>query len=114
MERPEMRGRYNAVSPGIVTNREFVETFARCLRRPVLWSMPERLVRFVVGEERSSILLRGQLVRPKRTLEAGYVFRFPHLEPALRDLVHATHANHRERRHAAQGRQEERVHGNYR
>ena len=68
IDRREMRGRYNAVSPGIVTHREFVEAFARCLGRPVLWSVPEGLVRFVVGEERSSILLRGQFVRPKRTL----------------------------------------------
>jgi len=29
-------------------------------------------------------------VRPKRTLESGYVFRFPTLEPALEDLVHIT------------------------
>ena len=32
----ETRGRYNAVAPGIVTNREFIEAFARRLRRPVL------------------------------------------------------------------------------
>jgi uncharacterized protein len=44
-------------------------------------------VRLVVGDERSSILLQGQVVRPRRTLEAGYVFRYPHLDPALADLV---------------------------
>jgi uncharacterized protein len=109
IDRSEMRGRYNAVSPGIVSNREFVEAFARCLGRPVLWSVPEGLVRFVVGEERSSILLRGQFVRPKRTLEAGYVFRFPRLEPALQDLVHAAASNRRDR-HAAQGHPEGRAH----
>ena len=43
-----------------------------------------------VGEERSSILLRGQLVRPKRTLQSGYRFRFPTIESALDDLVHIT------------------------
>jgi uncharacterized protein (TIGR01777 family) len=106
IDRADMRGRYNAVSPGIVTNREFVEAFARALRRPVLWSVPEGLVRFVVGEERSSILLRGQFVRPKRTLEAGYVFRFPTLEPALENLVRIPVTHRRDRHHAAQGHQE--------
>jgi uncharacterized protein len=53
---PGTRGRYNAVSPGIVTNREFIEAFAARLRRPILWSVPDWLVRFLVGEERSSIL----------------------------------------------------------
>jgi uncharacterized protein (TIGR01777 family) len=90
VDRSETGGRYNAVSPGIVDNRTFIETFAKRLRRPVLWSVPEGLVRFLVGDERSSILLRGQLVRPKRTLESGYVFRYPELPAALDDLVHIT------------------------
>jgi hypothetical protein len=90
IDRPETHGRYNAVAPGIVTNRQFIESFARRLRRPVLWSVPESLVSLLVGAERSSILLRGQLVRPKRTLESGYVFRYPQLAPALEDLVQVT------------------------
>jgi uncharacterized protein (TIGR01777 family) len=90
IDRTETRGRYNAVAPGIVDNRRFIETFAKRLRRPVLWSVPEWLVRFLVGNERSSILLRGQLVKPKRTLESGYVFRYPELPAALDDLVHIT------------------------
>jgi hypothetical protein len=90
IDRPDIRGRYNAVSPGIVTNRQFIEAFARRLRRPVLWSVPEWLIGFLVGDERSSILLRGQLVRPKRTIGSGYVFRYPDLAPALDDLVHVT------------------------
>ena len=59
IDRPETSGRYNAVSPGIVTNRQFIEALARRLRRCVLWSIPEWLVRRLVGDERSSILLRG-------------------------------------------------------
>lgn len=88
IDRCDLDGLFNAVSPGIVTNREFIEAFARHLHRPVLWSVPERLVEFLVGSERSSILLRGQFVRPKRTLRSGYVFRYPELNAALSDLVH--------------------------
>lgn len=83
-------GRYNAVSPGIVDNAAFTKAFAAKLGRPVMWSIPEWLVRFIVGDERSSILLRGQLVRPKRTLEAGYVFKYPDIEKALAHLVQKT------------------------
>jgi hypothetical protein len=90
VDRRDARGRYNAVSPGIVTNRQFIEAFGRRLRRPVLWSVPARLIRLLVGDERSSILLQGQLVRPKRTLESGYTFRYPELVPALDDLVYVT------------------------
>ncbi|WP_439817675.1 TIGR01777 family oxidoreductase [Zavarzinia sp. CC-PAN008] len=90
IDQRETQGRYNAVAPGIVTNRQFIEALARRLRRPILWSVPEWLVRRVVGDERSSILLRGQLVKPRRTLAAGYRFIYPDLVPALEDLVYVT------------------------
>lgn len=90
IDHPETSGRYNAVSPGIVTNRVFTEAFGKSLRRRIVWSVPEWLVRKIVGNERSSILLRGQLVRPKRTLESGYAFQYPTIETALKDLVRIT------------------------
>jgi uncharacterized protein len=40
IDRPETRGRYNAVAPGIVTNREFVEALARHLRSGHLFRYP--------------------------------------------------------------------------
>lgn len=87
IDNPETRGRYNAVSPNAVTNREFTQSFSKNLRRPIMWSIPEWLVKWVVGEERSSILLKGQLVRPRRTMEAGYKFQYPVIDDALKDLV---------------------------
>ena len=89
LDRADLDGRYNAVSPGIVTNGEFTRAFARRLRRPVVWAVPDWLVRLLVGDERSSILLRGQLVRPRRTLESGYEFKFAGIDDALADLVQA-------------------------
>ena len=86
----EARGRYNAVAPGVVSNREFTEALATRLRRPVVWSVPAWLVRALVGKDRASILLEGQNVKPKRTLEAGYRFRYPALDGAMADLVQIT------------------------
>ena len=86
----EARGRYNAVAPGVVSNREFTETFAKRVRRPVVWSAPVWLVRALVGKDRASILLEGQNVRPRRTLESGYRFRHPALDSAMADLVQIT------------------------
>lgn len=87
LDRPDLSGRYNAVSPGIVTNAAFTRAFARQLGRPVVWAVPEWLVRWLVGDERSSILLRGQLVRPRRTIKSGYLFKYPMISDALADLV---------------------------
>ena len=38
-------------------------------------------------EEMSTVLLDGQRAVPQRLLDTGYVFRFPTLEDALRDLL---------------------------
>ena len=86
----EARGRYNAVAPGVVSNREFTDALAKRLRRPVVWAAPRWLVRAVIGKDRASILLEGQNVKPRRTLEAGYRFRHPTLEGAMADLVQIT------------------------
>jgi len=86
----EARGRYNAVAPGVVSNREFTDALAKRLRRPVVWAAPSWLVRALIGKDRASILLEGQNVKPRRTLECGYRFRHPALEGAMADLVHIT------------------------
>ncbi len=87
LEDDSMNGIYNCVAPAIVTNEEFTNEFAKRLRRPIIWHFPPWLIRLVVGRERSGILLDGQHVVPQRTLEAGYVFKFPTIAVALDDLV---------------------------
>ncbi len=90
MDNPETEGRYNAVAPNAVTNEVFTRSFSKHLKRPVLWSIPEWVIKFIVGEERSSILLKGQLVKPRRTIESGYVFKYPEIDGAMADLVKIT------------------------
>ncbi len=82
-----MQDVFNAVSPGIVSNREFTELFARKLGRSVLGHIPAWIIKAVVGVERSTILLLGQRIRPTRTMASGYEFKFPKLEFCLDDLL---------------------------
>lgn len=90
IDNKETEGRYNAVAPNAVTNKKFTESFSKHLRRPIIWSVPEWLVKLIVGEERSSILLKGQNVKPRRTVEAGYTFEYPYIDDAMSDLVKIT------------------------
>lgn len=87
MDEDRLQGVFNAVAPGIVTNRTFTELLASKLHRRVLGHLPAWLVRSVVGSERSTILLLGQRVRPTRALEAGYRFNFQALGGCLDDLL---------------------------
>jgi len=79
------RGAYNATAPAPVTNREFARTLGRSLGRPALLPMPAPVVRLLVGEM-AHLLLTGQKVVPARALAEGFTFRFPALEPALREV----------------------------
>lgn len=83
-------GRYNCVAPGLVSNAEFTHGMARRLRRPVVWTAPKALVHALIGRERASILLEGQNVRPRRTLQMGYRFKFRDIDAALDDLIEIT------------------------
>lgn len=83
----QLHGNYNAVAPGIVCNKDFTNAFARRTNKQVRWSIPKWMINQAVGRERSSILLEGQCVIPKRTLQSGFRFRYPDIESALTNLT---------------------------
>lgn len=81
-----VRGPVNFVSPHPVTNREFTATLGRVLRRPALVPVPAPVLWIALGEVAGE-LLGSQRVHPARLLTAGYAFRHPDLEMALRALL---------------------------
>ena len=86
LEDPDLEGIFNATAPNPVTNREFTRTLAGLLRRPALLPVPAGVLRLLLGEM-SELLLGGQRVLPVRFQQAGFQFRYPELEPALRQVV---------------------------
>jgi len=87
IEQSSLAGPVNVVAPEPVTNREFTQVLARVLRRPAFLPLPSFLARLAFGEMADALLLASTRVRPRRLLEAGYTFRFPTLEAALRHLL---------------------------
>ncbi len=87
VEQPEAHGPINAVAPENVQNREFGRTVARVLGRPHYFPLPAFAMRLALGEV-ARLVLKGRYVVPERLQEMGFVFHFPTLEPALRDLLH--------------------------
>jgi len=77
-------GAVNVTSPSPVTNREFVKTLGRVLRRPAVVPLPASAVRTMFGEMGEVMLLGGQRVVPERLEKAGFSFRYPELEATLR------------------------------
>lgn len=77
-------GAFNVVTPNPAQNAEFTRVLAMVLRRPAIFAVPAFALRIAFGEMADALLLTSQRARPVKLLTAGYDFRFPELEPALR------------------------------
>jgi len=88
LETPSCRGPYNAVSPHIVTNSQFVTAFASTLRRPAIFPAPEFIFRLIFGRERAGIVCDSQVVLPLRTVESGFTYQYGSIEAACGEFAH--------------------------
>ncbi|THF74807.1 epimerase [Cohnella fermenti] len=86
LDHPGLSGPLNAVAPDPVNNDEFGRTLAHVAGRPYWFHAPTALVEKALGEQ-SVLLLTGQHAYPRKALDYGFVFSYPRLEDALRDLL---------------------------
>ena len=87
VENDKVEGVLNAVAPQIITNQEFVSAFGSALHRPVFFPLPDTVWNLVFGQERATMITKGQKVTPTRTLESGYTFRFPTISEACQEFA---------------------------
>jgi hypothetical protein len=83
VENESLRGPVNITAPTPVSNSELTHAIARQLGRPAFLKVPAFALKTVLGEG-ASPLLTGQSVRPDKLIAAGFTFRYPALEDALR------------------------------
>ncbi len=79
-------GPYNLTAPDPVTNATLARTVGHVLGRPALFPVPAFVLRLLFGEMATTVL-DGQRVAPERLAGLDFAFRYPVLEPALRDLL---------------------------
>lgn len=87
VENDHVTGVLNVTAPSYVTSREFTKAYASALFRPHLIPMPGFVAQTVFGSEAASVMLEGQKVLPKRTLEMSYKFRYPDMKSACKELT---------------------------
>ena len=87
LDRPEIAGPVNFVTPEPPTNEEFTAALASAVDRPSFLGIPELLVKLAPGRMGQELLLSGARVVPKRLLDAGYEFGWPDLREALKELL---------------------------
>ncbi len=78
---------YNLTAPHPVSNQAFSKTLAGAYGwKKLIFNVPAGILKLAMGE-RSSLLIEGQAVIPKRLLSEGFQFKFETLDKALGDLI---------------------------
>ncbi|MFM8735737.1 MAG: TIGR01777 family oxidoreductase [Pirellulales bacterium] len=85
-ETASIRGPMNAVAPTPVRNSEFTKALGRQLHRPAFMPAPYIGLRILFGEF-AKILFASQRVIPKLALDTGFVFQYPDIAAALREIL---------------------------
>jgi uncharacterized protein len=78
-------GIVNFTSPESSTNIELGRELAQVLNRPLLFKLPEVIVRKILGEV-SVLIVSGEDVEPGVLKEEGFRFQFPDIGGCLKDL----------------------------
>ncbi|BAU08210.1 epimerase [Fischerella thermalis CCMEE 5198] len=86
LTKPEMSGVYNATAPHPVRMSELSTTMGKVMHRPSWLPVPDFAIEALLGEG-AVVVLEGQQVLPKRTLESGFEFQYPDLQPALETIL---------------------------
>jgi uncharacterized protein len=84
LDTTRVSGPINVVAPTPVRNFEFTETLGRVLDRPTSFPVPAFVLELIFGRMARNTILADQRVVPKRLAGAGFEFRHPRLEEALR------------------------------
>lgn len=88
LQRPEIEGVVNGTAPNPVRMNQLCDTLGQVMNRPSWLPVPEFALKLLLGDA-AKVVLEGQQVLPKRTLEYGFDYQYPSLKPALEDIVAA-------------------------
>jgi uncharacterized protein len=86
LDRADASGPINGTAPEPLTNWGFSHILAKVLRRPCWMHVRRFALRLLMGEM-SELATHGQRVIPTKAKELGYEFRYPLVEPALREAL---------------------------
>jgi len=87
INQPNLFGLYNAVAPNPVPFKAFIKSIETVLgKKTIKPPVPKLALRFAMGGM-SKIVLDSARVSADKIIEKGYIFRYPELEEALKDVL---------------------------
>lgn len=82
----DLKGIFNLCSPNPVTNKVLTKTLGKILHRPTVIPLPKFVLRLLFSEG-ATVLTEGQCVIPERLLKHHFIFNYPTIEEALREVL---------------------------
>ncbi|MBD2436357.1 TIGR01777 family oxidoreductase [Nostoc sp. FACHB-110] len=86
VNKSDMEGVYNATAPNPVRMNDLSQTLGQVLYRPSWLPVPAFAIEALLGDG-AIVVLEGQQVLPKRTLNSGFQYQYPNLQPALKQIL---------------------------
>ncbi|MGF2039537.1 MAG: thylakoid membrane protein ThyD [Nostoc sp. CmiVER01] len=86
LTKPEIEGVYNGTAPNPVTMADLSQTLGKAMNRPSWLPVPSFAIEALLGDG-AMVVLEGQQVLPKRTLETGFEYKYPNLQSALTQIL---------------------------
>ena len=79
-------GVFNCTAPTPTTNYEFTKTLGRVLNRPIIFPIPEFVLKLIFSEG-AKVLTDGQSVIPKRLVDLGFNFKYKNIDETMKNLA---------------------------
>lgn len=87
IEHDDISGPINGTSPNPLTNKNFTKILGIVLNRPTFMSIPEAIIKLLMGQMGVELLLSGKKILPRKITDKGYQFQYPELENALQNML---------------------------
>lgn len=87
LKRDELQWVFNLTAPESLIQKDFARLLGKILKRPSWLPAPGFMLRLFLGEMAEEMLLVSQRVTPRRLVEAGFSFRYPQAQLALREIL---------------------------
>ncbi|MEH2128005.1 thylakoid membrane protein ThyD [Nostoc sp.] len=86
LTKPQIEGVYNATAPNPVRMADLSQTLGQVMNRPSWLPVPAFAIEALLGDG-AIVVLEGQQVIPKRTVQTGFEYKYPNLQPALTQIL---------------------------
>ncbi|MBP0029676.1 TIGR01777 family oxidoreductase [Roseofilum sp. Guam] len=86
LRQPQMQGTFNATAPNPIRMNDLASIMGNILNRPSWLPVPSFVLDALLGDG-AQVVLEGQKVLPKKTLDSGFEFQHPNPKEALRKVL---------------------------